>query len=275
MIRAKGFKFMDVHIMNVYAPGSKYFLLGIEESVSPKLRYKSLEMAGRNGSLIVKGGYEQKQIKVKLGIYGQGSIERNLNKRALLGNWLNKKDKLIFDDDPKLFYEAQILEAIGQTEGDIFNELTITFECSPFKYELYDDATDYVIGTLDDVLISDMSGVLINTSTWIVTEPTIYPIVNNGNFDATLIIELTGTGSSIAFTVGDTAFNYIDLVDQTITIDSEKMIVYEGLDGSKTSKLTSFFGKFPILPIGDSNVSISGTFTNLSVKFQHRNTYIV
>lgn len=174
------------------------------------------------------------------------------------------------------FYKAKIYGAIGRTEGDVFTEIQISFLCSPFMYELYDDLRDYTIDQLADTTVDSLDGLLINKSAWQdITARTVKTVLNNGNYKALPTIEIVGTATLLTIQINDTAFS-ISNVNGTVYVNCEKMICYTMTGSNKTSFLQNFTGDFPIINTGENTVIVDGTSLNLTeITVEYPNTYIV
>lgn len=270
--RIGGFSFCGVSVDNK----NDIYLLDVDKDATPELRYNEFIVPGRHGSSRYDDSYADRNIKVVVGIYADTVEERKAKIRNLISNWIQKEGKLIFADEPTLFYNAKFYNAIPIKETDVFTELTIIFKASPFKYELYDDARDMIIDETYDLIINSLDGVLINTSIWReLTAPTFKQLINNGNFETSPIIEIAGTAQKISLTFNDVAFAFNGLSNETVFIDTEKMIVYTINGNKKVSRLTNFHGNFPKIKTGVNDVNITGTNFNVDIEIKYRNTYIV
>jgi len=190
-----------------------------------------------------------------------------------LAQWIDKEDKLMFDDRPGLFYNAKIFSSVTLDNQGIFTELTIIFIASYVMYELYDDLRDYTVNQLT-MAVDDMT-MLVNRALWSdITVSQIKQINNAGNFESQPIVELTGTATLITMQIYDKAFSFNSLANESVFIDTEKMIVYKIINNKKVSVMQRFTGLFPTIPTGLSDVIIGGTALNLSITVDFKNTYI-
>lgn len=265
--RIGGFSFKGLTVDNT----DDIYLLDVDKDTTPTLRYTEFIVPRRHGSSRYDDSYASREIAVVIGVYADTVQERKVKIRKLIAPMIGKEGKLIFNDEPNLFFNAKIYSAIPTVETDIFTELTIIFNADPFMYELY----TYIESLHDNNLIEDADGVLINKTEVTTKVATTKQISNKGNFEAMPLIILDGSATKVTVTIGDYALAYNGLVNEKVYIDTEKMIVYTDNGVKKVSKLTNFNGKFPIIPVGLSEVKINGTGLNLSVEIKYRNTYTV
>lgn len=268
----EGFSFCGVEVNNT----NGIYLLDVSRNSAPELKYNEFIVPNRHGNYRYDDSYSNQDIIVVIGIEADTVQERKVKIRNLISSWIQKEGKLIFNDEPTLFYNAKFYNAIPTQETEMLAELTITFNASPFKYELYTDARDMIINETYNTIINDMDGVLINTALWQdVNTSTFKQVINNGNYETLPIISITGTAQKISLTFADTAFAFVGLNNETVFIDSEKMIVYTLSGEKKINRLTDFNGLFPTIKTGVNDVSISGTNFDVDIEIKYRNTYVV
>ncbi|MGE4213654.1 MAG: distal tail protein Dit [Anaerotignaceae bacterium] len=272
--RIKGFLFNGMEVNNSLDNG--IYLLDVNKDATAELLYTSFDIPKRDGTLTLENRYENKVITVTVGIYAKSVTERRNIERNLIKNMVGIEGRLIFLDEPTLFYRAKIYSGIGRTEGDVFTEIQISFLCMPFLYELYDDSRDYTINQLANTTVESLSGLLVNKSAWQnITARTVKIIVNSGNYKALPTILISGTADLVTVQIEDTAFSVAN-VNGIVYVDCDKMICYTVSGSTKTSKLTDFTGSFPIVKVGSNAVIIDGTSLNLlEVTINYPNTYIV
>lgn len=269
--KIEGFSFDGTHISSIEG----VFLKAVEKNLTPALRHKTFVVPKRHGSYKHKDSYEDIKIRVTLIVDASREQDKKLIARKLISPWLSKKGRLIFDDEPTLFYEGEILDQVEFKEENLFDEISIIFTCSPFKYEIYQSARDISLLQARGMSIKNMEGMRIDCASWNnITTNISKPILNSGNFEALPLIKISGTASNISMTFKEHSFN---LVNQSTTtyIDSEKMIVYQISNGKKVSKLIDFYGNFPKIPVGESSVSIAGSSMNISIEVLFKSPYLI
>lgn len=268
--RILNFKFAGISLQR-----EGVFLQEVKKPIVPKFRNQEFSVPKRAGIYRYKDSYEAINISVKILLKSDTREKRKQLLRELLSPWLNIKDKLIFEDEPNLYYEAEIVEEIGYTEGNPFDSVDITFSASPFKYELWGDGRDLLIKNTYGMLIKNADGILINAAKWFIETNVNKKIINKGNALANPTIEIEGVAKNVSITIKNRAFTLSNL-NGIVFVDTEKMIVYEIVNNQKKSRLIDFLGEFPQIYPGDNDVFISGeNFKNLSIEIRFRNTYII
>lgn len=271
--RAKGFIFNNVVVNNT----DNIFLLDVKRNAtSIKTRYDFI-VPKRNGSKTYNNRYEDNYIDVVIGVYKVDIEARRAKQRTLLENMIDVNSKLIFLDEPSLFYNAEVVDAIEVSEGEMFTEITIHFKASYCKYELLDDLNDLIVNNMFQS-VDDLT-ILVNTLQWTnINTLTNKTVVNNGNFEAAPIIELTANTNCTSVTIsnGINSFTLQNLLaGEAIYIDTEKMVVYKIAGDAKQSIMTRFTGQFITIPTGTNTITINGQSFNINISIDYRNTYIV
>lgn len=110
------------------------YLLSLPKRTKPKVKGKSLSVAGRNGDIwMPDGSYDVISVKIDL------AIPNTLDGNALsaVNDWLNGSGELIFSDEPNRAYHARVDKPISyQTfiKRTTSQKFTVDFTCQPFKY---------------------------------------------------------------------------------------------------------------------------------------------
>lgn len=249
--RSGGFIFNNIKIDNT----NDIYLLGVEKTATPKMNVYNFVVPSRNGSTSYKNRYDDKYIRVVVGLYDKDIITRRLKQRQLIGSFINVNSKLYFLDEPNLYYNAEIFDEIGITETEVFTELSIIFKCS---YCLYKNNPD-VIWT--------------NT-----TVSTIKEIINEGNFEADTLFKIKANNACTNVVIANetNSFTLSNLIaNDEIYVDSKNMIVYKINNlNEKVNCMTMFSGKFIKLSKGKSIISVNGTNFNVDVTLTYLDTYI-
>ncbi len=250
--RKIGFLFNGITVDNLkFDILNNIYLIDVKKSAAPvRTRYDFI-VPGRNGSQTRNNRYEDNYIDITVGIYDINIESRRIKQREFLKNFIGIKSKLIFLDEPMLFYNAEIINGVDEKEGEIFTEITIHFKASYCKYG-------------EDKKISLTSG---------------SEIANNaGNYKAETVTKITAVANcdSIMIENGVNSFTLQNLiVGDEIYVDSEKMIVYKYVNDVMKSAMTQFSGKFITFEPGASTVTVSGTNYSASVEIDFNDTYIV
>lgn len=146
-------------------------------------------------------------------------------------------NKLIFTDDPQWFYKVVDIE-IGTMEVKLKRKgmFTINFTCRGWQYSLSGD--EFIEIENNTMLYNEFDK----------AKPILY-VEGNGEIDITI--------NTKKFSVN---------VKDYLYIDGEKEIAYR----EKTDCLNIYDGDYPILEIGENNISFTGNVTKLEIKPQWR-----
>lgn len=200
---------------------------------SPKRRIANVVVPGRNSSLrFDENTYEDITITVECSLK-EGSLP---NKIDDVKGWLigTGESSLIFDFQTDRKYVAQVVNAIDFTQAyRYFSKFVIVFNCQPFKYAVNNSSINLIA-----------AGKVINSGT-IYSEP-IIKIVGNG--DITLNIQ-----SQIVKFKG---------IADHIILDSPQQNAYNQSGENLNNKVT---GEFPVLSVGENNISWSGNVSKLEI----------
>ncbi len=243
--RSGGFIFDNFKIDNTY----NIYLLDVVKNATPtKIRYDYI-VPGRNGSSSWHNRLDDNYIDVVVGIYDININERRSKQNKVIKNIVNKKARLLFLDNTGQHYIAEVIDAIEETETEVFTQLTIHFKCSWCKYGLE-------------------RNIILNNG--------INKMYNLGNYEADNIIEITANTNceKIIIDNGINSFTLNNILqDEKIIVDSENMVVYKIVDGIKQSILTRFTGKFIKIPLNISNLTLSGRNYNATVTVKYNYIY--
>lgn len=170
------------------------------------------------------------------------AFEKNFDIQRVY-DWLKHAETLSFGTE-NLYYRVKSLKGITPNyQGHGKNIITITFICSPFKYYLSDSK--------------------------ITKTESSFSIVNTGNYWCRPKYKLYGNGDiTISATSGaDTQEITLSSVSDHCILDCERLISYKettsGGVTSRTSVHTS--GVFPLLKVGTTNFTITGTVTKVEI----------
>ena len=270
--RVRGFKFNNAIVDN-YNSESVY-LLDVSRPAVAEQTFTSYEIPNRDGVKTVADKYSYKQITLTIGIYALKASERRIIERNLLKDIVGKKGKLIFLDEPSLYYEAQTFDSIDRAEKDVWTEISIRFICSPTLKELFNDLRDELIS--DSQKYADDEGMLVNLSSWQNVKTGFSDkLVNTGNYKCLPEIYFFGTAELITLRINNSEFAFKDLTS-FVYINCENLVVYTIIENTKKSLLTQFSGVFPEIPVGESIIEIGGNSLNLDeIQINFPNTYIV
>lgn len=201
---------------------------------SPEENVTTYIVPGRNGDLTYKEGtYKDIQYPVEYNLIDFNNLHGKL--RAIKG-WLLgpiKDKKLIFSDDPEVFYKVKKVSLTDiERRLKISGEFTATYTMEPFAYER----------NVEDIILTD--------------EGSIY---NPGTVFSQPIITIEGTGN-ITLTINNSNVILTNL-SSGIVIDSVMENAYLGTQ-NLNGKMN---GKFPRLEPGENEISWIGNITKLTI----------
>lgn len=191
---------------------------------APVMRGEYVEVAGRDGSLLVTDGtYENIEISVSMNFVKRRNHLNDQYRRAKA--WLQGSGELKFSDDLGAFFKVKSA-AISDYQraaknGSKFNAL---FVCDPYTYL---EAGQVPVG----------AGAIVNP--YALAKP-IYKLTGEGKFT------LTVNGNKLTGDIG-----------QNMTIDTDKMLVYRE-DGSLANSATTGDLDTLWLPNGENEITITG-----------------
>lgn len=168
-----------------------------------------------------------------------------------IAKWLScGEQKLIYDDEPNVYYLARIINKL-----DIENQLiklksfTALFKCRPYGYALNE-------------LSESFEGIIIGES----------QIINNPGTYVKPVITITGTFSTLTLTLVDKTLTYSDAINEAeIVIDCENMSCVKDEYINKNNKLSGEFFEFEN---GNNILEIDGTNLNCNVEVRFRPRYL-
>lgn len=205
--------------------------LGIEiikrpEIPSPQPIYNSYDIPGKNGKEYELEGYEDIEIEVDFNFIDRETMyERFLECKR----WINtiKDNKLIFSDNPGVFYKVNYATITSNERVfKVIGKFTITFNCEPFAYEFE--------GQNEIEIINEAM------------------IFNHGDFESKPIIKIIGEGL-VTINLNDEIIK-VNLGGDII-IDSYLELSYKE---DKSPQNSNIQGRYPILKLGENNISYSG-----------------
>lgn len=155
--------------------------------------------------------------------------DRSPSKIREISKWLNSKSegKLIRGDDPNVYYNAKVVNAIPVSKvAKKFSRLIIQFECEPFTYD-----------TNEEVIVLRATSTIENLGT--VSAKPIYKVF----------------GESATLTVNGKDFN-IYHIDEYIEIDTDLMECHKDNISMNTNTMGNYVDLW--LQVGENTIEISG-----------------
>ncbi len=205
------------------------FVEQMPDAVRAKRRVERVEVPGRGGVLhIDEKSYEPVQLKAVLNANGAS--------KEAIHEWLNGSGDLVLSDEPDKCYKATVYGEVKSARrrtpsGRVYDQVTVTFECEPFRYETYPEVAPYLAPRTSCTL--DNPG----------TEP------------ADPLIIVRGSGQ-VRITVGDISVTLGNLAGE-VAIDCDAKCAYKGNTDNQVS-ITLDDHAWPVLGLGQTRVSWSG-----------------
>jgi phage-related protein len=232
----------DLGVFNYNGKSSKDFDIIIEKLPSldrPQRQYDIHKVPGRSGDIIEQyNAYENITITYEVWFSNNDINYVSAQKLAReISAWLYSSNgycRLEDDFEPDIYRLAYFVGDL-----DIENLLTrygrakIEFNCRPERY--------YKNGE------------------YILENPSI--IVNNTFFEAKPLIKIEGSGN-VQFSIQGQTVKINNLIDY-VYLDCDKQDCYRQLAENRNSLMV---GEFPVLKVGDNNISKSNNITKLSIK---------
>ena len=198
------------------------------EKVSPKRRDENIEISGRHGTLTSTDGTYNTYIRqAEFTLLNPAQID-NICAHFKGSGWLT------FDDEPTRKYRARVSNQIELSHIiKNFKRFIIEFDVQPFGYDI---------------------------EPYIVTKTTPFSLTNIGTFESEPIVTVHGTGN-ITLYINNQSIILKNITDN-ITINSEMKNVYSGT----TLLNNKMSGEFPVLELGENNISWVGNVSKLEIQ---------
>lgn len=198
----------------------------------PRMRTKTEQIDGKDGSIITDLGFESYDKIVKIG------LKDNYNLDKLIG-WFNGEGLLCLSNEPDKYYKAKIIEQIDYQRLIRFKTANIKFNVQPFKYSAIERLKTFDI----DAITTSIN------------------IINSGNVEAKPLITFYGTGVINVSLNGIQIFTLDLSSDGNITLDCDKQEAFKGL----TLKNRKMDGDFLKLIIGKNILSFTSGLTKIEI----------
>lgn len=127
---------------------SKDFGIYVKEDdrvLKPELSRREIIIPGKDGSYdFGDNTYRNRLIRLELGLLGDYTPAELRQKIRDVSFWLDGKGKLVFDDEPDLYYEAKVCEVVpfqlygsNSFRDGSFNSgvSSVVFDCYPFAFK--------------------------------------------------------------------------------------------------------------------------------------------
>jgi predicted phage tail component-like protein len=198
----------------------------------------SISIEGRNGTLTEKyGTYNDIEINIKFVLINDTNYcDQVRNIKAWLQNI--QDNKLVLSDDTNYFYLVTYIKfdknILRESELEMVGSFTATFICKPFAYSFEG---------LNKITITQETN-----------------IINEGTVIAYPMMKVYGSGD-ITLTINNKNIILSGIINN-ITLDS---IIMEAYDDNIENVNNKMNGEFPVLDIGENNISWVGTISKIEI----------
>ncbi|MBP7509105.1 MAG: phage tail family protein [Prolixibacteraceae bacterium] len=232
-----GFTFRGIHTSEFKG----LVIKTINNPLSPAKRIQRVNVMGCDGEYVFESGYNNKILEFRCSLANGTIIERRQRAREI-ASWLSSTGDLVLDyENDKAYKVVKTISDISLAIEQAWDEFNITFETEPFQY-----------GGLKTLSFDNPSTMVVN---------------NQGTYEAETIITITGTGN-VTVSSSDYLFTLTGMTGK-LNVDSKKMLVYSD---AKVSGISKHSGNFIKLKPGNNTITVTGSVSNMTVKFQ--DTYI-
>jgi phage-related protein len=222
---------------------------------TPSRRVRKESVIGRDSELTFIDGLNNKQITIEFYVTYSTLQVRRANLREITPELL-RGGKLYLNFENDIYWNAKVLNASNISIDFAVDSLSVTFDCKSNALSAIQGG-DVAWEDLDiswDLLNMYWNAENIQT-TFAAGTHTIY---NYGNTTSKPVYVMSGAGT---VTIGTESFT----VTEACTIDTEKMIVYNGT----VNKMSSFTGDYIELSVGTSTL-----VTDVEVEVQYKDWWI-
>lgn len=251
----------------------------VNRTILPAIRQNYQQISGRHGTYDYSDRtLDDRIIEIECDFMENTMGDLRVKSRRLAA-WLyslGKKSKIKFDDESTLYYLGKPANQIDLEQFMTIGTFKLQFRCDPFVY--YDGYADSPVNDHNIPLFAQVADS--DTYTFSVgSSPQSVTVNNYGHIENPFTLEITGgvcSTLSIRTLADNKILNYTEAIaaGQKVTIDMDKMTA----DKDGINKLSVLTGDFLTLPVGYSQVTLSGTGLNsvtpLSIHFKIQPRFI-
>jgi len=238
---------------------------------APRDEYK--EVSGLDGSILFPESLSDKTID-GIDCYIEDTSVLTLRQKVRqLAAWLYTpaRAKLIFDDEPGVFYWAKLSSQVSFEHTITWGMFTLQFRCLPHAYAVSPVVVEQDIANGDSITVSNggvNTPMLIEVQNSDLTGYKAFPALGAGVCPN---ISLSSLSQGFTLTVNGEACTYLGAINtgKKVYIDTERMTVQ--LDG--TNALLYHDGAFPVLNNGNNTIvytSPNGCKANIKITYTER-----
>ena len=204
------------------------FMERCPEKISPKRRDETFTVPGRHGNLTTTDGAFDSSIRSAEFIVKDEKRLDEICAHFKGSGWL------IFSNEPDRKFKARVANQIEFSHViRHFKRFVVEFEVQPFGYDVFEQT---------------------------ITKTAPFSLFNIGNFESEPIITLFGNGNITLYVNSQKIF--LKEITDKIIVDSEMKNAYN----NSVSLNYKMSGDFPVLSLGENNISWVGNITKLEIQ---------
>lgn len=242
----------------------------INRQMLPMTKDNYQDMPGMDGSHLFPDKLNDRFISVEFGVIEKSIPDLRYAVREIT-EWLYtaQREKLIFDDEPDLYYMAKVSNQIDLEPLVRAGRFTLVFRCQPYAYATLTQYNSllYDVGNLyDDGLIYD------NPDSFDWLYPSQFSTLYNYGQQTPFNFQIVGTVTNPKITNLTTGLvlNLPSIIDQTLIVKADKYIVTK----AGVNALKDISGDFIQLAKGDNQLQFEGSSANATVTMQWKNKFL-
>jgi len=239
----------------------------------PPARDQYKEIPGMDGSHLFPDSLTDRRIDIDCSIAGTSLLDLRQKARQIAA-WLytTARAKLIFDDEPGVFYWAKLANQVDLQQTIALGKFTLQFRCLPYAYSVSPVIVEQELASGESITLANAGTA--NTPVFIeITNPAVtgyaaFPALGAGICPD---VSMTLLNQGVALTVNGEICSFLGPIDvgKKVYIDTDRMTVQ--LDGSNALRYHD--GGFPVLVAGDSTVvytSPNGCRAKVKINYNER-----
>jgi predicted phage tail component-like protein len=214
------------------------------------------EIPGMDGSHLFPDSLKDRYIDIDCSVRGASVLDLR-SKARLIAAWLYTpaRAKLIFDDEPGVFYWAKLTNQVDLQQMFVLGEFSLQFRCLPYAYSVSPVVVEEDFANGDSITITNLgtanTPVFIEITGLDISGYTAFPALGVGVCPD---ISLSELGQGITLTINGDECSYTgSITDDVVYIDTDRMTVQ--LNGSNALRYHD--GTFPMLVPGDNAIVYS------------------
>jgi len=244
-----GFKFNDKHC-------SEYGIImrSKNRQLLPAGNDQYKEIPGMDGSYLFPDTLRDRYIDINCAVF-ETSLFALRQKARQIAAWLYApaRAKLIFDDEPGVFYWAKLANQMDLQQTLALGEFSLQFRCLPYAYSVSPIVAEQELASGESIALAN-SGMANTPVMFEITNPSAtgfaaFPALGAGVCPD---VSMTLLNQGATLTINGDACSYLGLIDagKKVYVDTGRMTVQ--LDG--TNALRYHDGAFPVLAPGNNTV---------------------